>query len=42
MTSQETYNKSRRIASNTVVLFVRMFILTVINLYAVKLVLKGL
>ncbi len=31
-----------RIASNTIILFVRMFILTIINLYAVRLVLKGL
>ena len=34
--------QSKRIASNTIVLFVRMFILTVINLYAVRLILKGL
>jgi O-antigen/teichoic acid export membrane protein len=39
---QETYSKSKRIASNTILLFVRMFILTIINLYAVRLVLRGL
>lgn len=39
---QDTFNKSKRIASNTVVLFVRMFILTILNLYAVRLVLTGL
>lgn len=42
MNSGGTSDKSKRIASNTLVLFVRMFILTVINLYAVRLVLKGL
>ena len=42
MTTQETYNKSKRIASNTLVLFIRMFIMMVINLYAVRFVLKGL
>ena len=39
---KETYSKSRRIASNTFVLFARMFVLTIINLYAVSLVLNGL
>ena len=39
---QETYSKSKRIASNTILLFIRMFVLTIINLYAVRLVLKGL
>ena len=38
----ESYNKSKLIASNTLVLFVRMFLLTVLNLFAVRLVLKGL
>lgn len=42
LTAQDTFNKSKRIASNTVVLFVRMFILTILNLYAVRLVLTGL
>ena len=44
MTNQpsESYNKSKRIASNTLVLFVRMFLLTILNLYAVRLVLRGL
>ena len=42
MTNQETYTKSKRIASNTVILFVRMFIMMVINLYAVRYVLNGL
>jgi O-antigen/teichoic acid export membrane protein len=41
-TVQNSYSKSKRIASNTLVLFVRMFILTILNLYAVRLVLKGL
>lgn len=41
MTSQ-VQSSSVRIASNTIVLFVRMFVLTVINLYAVRLILKGL
>lgn len=40
--SQGISGKSRRIASNTLVLFVRMFLLTLINLYAVRLVLNGL
>lgn len=34
--------KSQRIASNTIVLFIRMFVLTIINLYAVRLTLNGL
>lgn len=42
MTNKDTYNKSKRIASNTMVLFVRMFIMMVINLYAVRFVLQGL
>ena len=37
-TSQQT----KSIASNTILLFLRMFILTLVNLYAVRLVLKGL
>ena len=42
VSSQPTLGKSRRIASNSAVLFVRMFLLTIINLYAVRLVLNGL
>ena len=42
MNPSGSYDKSNRIASNTIVLFVRMFILTIINLYAVRLILKGL
>lgn len=34
--------KSHRIASNTIVLFIRIFILTIINLYMVRLILQGL
>lgn len=40
--SDEAIHRSKRIASNTIILFVRMFILTIINLYAVRLVLIGL
>ncbi len=35
-------NKNRTIAKNTLALFARMFIITIINLYAVRLVLNGL
>lgn len=42
MNPSGSYDKSKRIASNTIVLFVRMFILTIVNLYAVRLILKGL
>lgn len=42
MNQTGSYNNSKRIANNTLVLFVRMFILTIINLYAVRLILKGL
>ena len=35
-------NRSSRIASNTVVLFIRMFVLMAINMYASRFVLKGL
>ncbi len=34
--------KSKRIASNTIVLFVRMFVIMVINLYAVRVLLRAL
>ena len=36
------HSKSRRIASNTIALFLRMLVVTIINLYAVRLVLRGL
>ena len=42
MSSVTNINKSQRIAMNTIILFIRMFVLTVINLYTVRLVLKGL
>ena len=35
-------NGSRRIASNTMMLFARMFILMLANLYAVRLLIQGL
>ena len=38
----QSTNKTRRIASNTLVLFVRMFLIMIINLYAVRVVLRGL
>lgn len=38
----ETNRKSGRIASNTMLLFARMLVVTIINLYAVRLVLAGL
>ncbi len=39
---QENTSKNKRIASNTILLFLRMFALTLINLYAVRVVLKRL
>lgn len=42
MSSVTNINKSQRIAMNTIILFIRMFVLTIINLYTVRLVLKGL
>lgn len=39
---QDTQCKNRRIASNTLVLFGRMLLLTLVNLYVVRLVMKGL
>ena len=42
MSSSTNINKSQRIAMNTIILFIRMFVLTLINLYTVRLVLKGL
>jgi O-antigen/teichoic acid export membrane protein len=42
-TETETkFNKSKRIASNTAVLFIRMLIITIISLYTVRVVLNGL
>ena len=38
----EKLSKSRRIATNTLVLFARMFVIIVINLYAVRIVLQNL
>lgn len=35
-------NHSKRIATNTLVLFARMLIITIVNLYTVRWVLKGL
>lgn len=40
--TRDTQSKNRRIASNTLVLFGRMLLLTLVNLYAVRLVMKGL
>ena len=37
-----SHDKSIRIVSNTIVLFVRMSILTIVNLYAVRLIFNGL
>ena len=42
MNQADKYDKSKRIASNTIVLFVRMLILTIVNLYAVRLAFNGL
>ena len=39
---EDKFIKSKRIASNTAYLFVRMFVLMLINLYAVRVVFKGL
>ncbi len=41
-TSVEKKSVGHRVASNTVLLFLRMFILTLINLYAVRLQVRGL
>lgn len=40
--SADLQRQSNRIARNTAVLFLRMFVLTIVNLYIVRLVLKGL
>ena len=42
MSSSTNIHKSQRIAMNTFILFIRMFVLTIINLYTVRLVLTGL
>lgn len=39
---KEAFNKSKRIASNTIFLFIRMFVLTLVNLYAVRIIFKEL
>lgn len=39
---QHSVTKSRHIAQNSILLFVRMFMIMVINLYAVRIILKGL
>ena len=36
------HSRSEKIATNTLTLFVRMFVITLVNLYAVRLVLRGL
>lgn len=38
----ENFRKSRRIASNTIALLLRMLVLTIVNLYTVRLILNGL
>ena len=35
-------NKSKRIVSNTLLLFIRMFVLTLVNLYSLRIVISGL
>jgi O-antigen/teichoic acid export membrane protein len=42
MSSTITSAKNKRIASNTLLLFLRMLVITIINLYSVRLILKGL
>ena len=42
LTNNENTNKTKRIASNTLVLFFRMLVITVVNLYTVRWVLSGL
>lgn len=39
---RDAYQKNKRIASNTILLFLRMLVITIINLYSVRLVLRGL
>lgn len=42
MSPTGSHHKSMRIVSNTIVLFVRMSLLTIVNLYAVRLIFNGL
>ncbi len=42
MIYSKTSAKNKRIASNTLLLFLRMLVITIINLYSVRLILKGL
>lgn len=42
MSKTQNISKANRIASNTFILFFRMFVITIINLYTVRLVLNGL
>lgn len=42
MIYSKTSSKNKRIASNTLLLFLRMLVITIINLYSVSLILKGL
>lgn len=42
MMNSKTSTKNKRIASNTILLFLRMLVITIINLYSVRLILKGL
>lgn len=42
LTNNENTDKTKRIASNTLVLFFRMLVITIVNLYTVRWVLSGL
>lgn len=42
MNNQDNISKAHKVASNTIILFLRMFVITIINLYTVRIVLKGL
>lgn len=42
MRNEVTTNKSKRIATNTLLLFVRMFVVTILNLYILRIVLNSL
>lgn len=42
MRNEVTTNKSKRIATNTLLLFVRMFVVTILNLYILRIVLSSL
>jgi len=41
-TEGETIRQQKRIASNTLVLFLRVFVITIVNLYSVRIILNGL